>query len=223
MPFIVIEGLDGSGKSTQVTLLREELVRRGENVEYLHFPRFDAPVYGELIARFLRGGLGPVEAVDPHLVALLFAGDRAEAAPKIRRWLEEEKWVVTDRYVYSNVAYQCAKSPEPQALREWILKLEFEANNIPRPDVSVFLDVPWSFTEARLREVREGSDRDYLQGERDIHEGSLELQGRVRETYLRLVKDGYVRRVDCAAADGRMDSVENNFRKLIALIDEQNV
>jgi dTMP kinase len=220
MPFIVIEGLDGSGKSTQVARLRDELVRRGESVEYLHFPRFDAPVYGELIARFLRGGLGPVEAVDPYLVALLFAGDRAGAAPMIRQWLAEGKWVVTDRYVYSNVAYQCAKSTEPQALRDWILELEFGLNDIPKPDVSIFLDVPWSFTEARLAELREGSDRDYLQGAMDIHEESLVLQRRVREAYLGLAADGYISRIDCSDGHGEMGSVEENFQKLIAQLNE---
>lgn len=223
MPFIVIEGLDGSGKSTQVARLTAELVRRGKSVEYLHFPRFDTPVYGEIIARFLRGELGPVEGVDPHLVALLFAGDRAEAAPMIRGWLAEGRWVVTDRYVYSNVAYQCAKSPEPEALREWILKLEFELNAIPKPDVAIFLDVPWSFTEGRLMEAREGSDRDYLHGALDIHEQSLDLQKRVREAYLDLVAAGFAHRVDCSGEHGEMDGEEDNFRKLIAFIDEQNI
>ena len=71
--FIVLEGLDGAGKSTQIRMLQELFARRGVACRYLHFPRFDAPVFGDLIARFLRGELGTVEAVDPYLVALLFA------------------------------------------------------------------------------------------------------------------------------------------------------
>ena len=84
--FIVLEGLDGAGKSTQIRKLREMLAERGVDSEYVHFPRFDAPVYGDLIARFLRGELGSVEQVDPYIVALLFAGDRADMAPQIRQW-----------------------------------------------------------------------------------------------------------------------------------------
>ena len=82
--FIVLEGLDGAGKSTQIKQLRTLLQARGLESEYVHFPRFDSPVFGELIARFLRGELGSVESVDPYIVALLFAGDRADMAPKIR-------------------------------------------------------------------------------------------------------------------------------------------
>lgn len=99
--FIVLEGLDGAGKSTQVQLLRRLLADRGVRSEYIHFPRFDAPVYGDLIARFLRGEFGGVDEVNPYLVALLYAGDRAEAASQIRQWLSEGRAVVLDRYVLS--------------------------------------------------------------------------------------------------------------------------
>ena len=181
--FIVLEGLDGAGKSTQIRMLRQLFADRGVESEYVHFPRFDSPVYGQLIARFLRGEFGGVQEVDPYLVALIFAGDRADAAPQIRQWLAEGKAVVLDRYVYSNVGFQCAKLPageERDRLADWIVNLEFGHNALPRPDLSLFLDVPFTFTERKLSEAREGDDRDYLQGGQDIHEASLQLQQDVR-------------------------------------------
>ena len=218
--FIVLEGLDGAGKSTQIAMLRDMFHQRGIESEYLHFPRFDAPVYGELIARFLRGDLGTVEGVNPYLVALLYAGDRADAAKSIRQWIDEGKVVIVDRYVYSNIGYQCAKmatGEERTALREWILHTEFEEFNIPKPDLSLFLDVPFSFTERKLTETRDGDDRAYLQGGKDIHEASLDLQRCVREVYLESAAVGNdLKVVDCSADDGSMASPEQIFERIMA-------
>ncbi len=169
--FIVLEGLDGAGKSTQVARLRELFEARGREVEFLHFPRFEAPVYGQLVARFLRGELGPLEEVNPYLVALIYAGDRQQAAEQIKGWIEAGKVVLVDRYVYSNVAYQCAKvegAGERGRLKDWILELEYGYNGIPRPDVTLFLDVPFAFTQSKLTAARAGDDRDYLQGTRSF-------------------------------------------------------
>ena len=217
--FIVLEGLDGAGKSTQIKRLRQLLADRGIESEYVHFPRFDSPVFGELIARFLRGELGSVESVDPYIVALLFAGDRADMAPQIRSWQSEGKVVIVDRYVYSNIGYQCAKisdSAERQTLREWILRTEFEEFNIPRPDLSLFLDVPFAFTERKLTEQREGDDRSYLQGGKDIHEASLDLQRRVREVYLEsAAASGDLKVVNCSADDGSMATPEQIFERIM--------
>ena len=217
--FIVLEGLDGAGKSTQIAKLKAMFLERGVESEYLHFPRFDAPVYGDLIARFLRGDLGSVEQVNPYLVALLYAGDRADCAATIRRWLDSGKVVIVDRYVYSNIGYQCAKienREERQTLREWILRTEFEEFNIPRPDLSLFLDVPFSFTERKLSEVREGDDRSYLQGGKDIHEASLDLQRRVREVYLESAEVGDdLKVVNCSADDGSMATPEQIFERIM--------
>lgn len=218
--FIVLEGLDGAGKSTQIRMLRQLFAERGVESEYVHFPRFDSPVYGQLIARFLRGEFGGVQEVDPYLVALIFAGDRADAAPQIRQWLAEGKAVVLDRYVYSNVGFQCAKLPageERDRLADWIVNLEFGHNALPRPDLSLFLDVPFAFTERKLSEVREGDDRDYLQGGQDIHEASLQLQQDVRSVYLAsAAKDPSLRVVDCSDASGAMESPEGIFAKIRA-------
>lgn len=218
--FIVLEGLDGAGKSTQIRMLRQLFADRGVESEYVHFPRFDSPVYGQLIARFLRGEFGGVQEVDPYLVALIFAGDRADAAPQIRQWLAEGKAVVLDRYVYSNVGFQSAKLPageERDRLADWIVNLEFGHNALPRPDLSLFLDVPFAFTERKLSEAREGDDRDYLQGGQDIHEASLQLQQDVRSVYLAsAAKDPSLRVVDCSDASGAMESPEGIFAKIRA-------
>lgn len=217
--FIVLEGLDGAGKSTQITKLREMFRAKGVESEYLHFPRFDAPIYGELIARFLRGDLGSVESVNPYLVALLYAGDRADAATTIREWIAAGKVVIVDRYVYSNIGYQCAKiadSTERNRLREWILHTEFEEFGIPKPDLSLFLDVPFAFTERKLTEVREGEDREYLQGGKDIHEASLDLQRRVREVYLESASlDEDLKVVNCSTEEGGMASPNTIFERIM--------
>lgn len=216
---IVLEGLDGAGKSTQIQRLRQHLEEQGIESEYLHFPRFDAPVFGELIARFLRGEFGSVEQVDPYLVALLYAGDRNDAAPQIRKWLTEGKAVVLDRYVYSNIGYQCAKlasAAERERLSQWILDLEYNYYGIPRPDLSLFLDVPFSFTERKLTQAREGEDRDYLQGGKDIHEGSLSLQQCVREVYLKAAEsDPALRVISCDNGSGEMASPDQIFERIL--------
>ncbi len=205
---VVLEGLDGAGKSTQVALLKEYLENVTGKLEYIHFPRYDAPVYGDLISRFLRGDFGTNETVHPQLVALLFAEDRHGAGPEIKRVLSSGGTVLLDRYVYSNIAYQCAKlsdSEEREDLREWILNTEFGEFDLPRPDLNIYLDVPIGFVEERLSSHRNGHDRDYLEGGNDIHEGNIAFQKAVKSMYEREASlDSKFIRVDCSAPDGSM-------------------
>ena len=214
--FIVLEGLDGAGKSTQMRLLQSFLTKNNIESEWLHFPRFDAPVFGELIAKFLRGDFGNVQTVNPYIVGLLFAGDRNDAASIIRNWLKEGKCVLLDRYVYSNIAYQCAKLPpaERQELRQWILQMEYDYFGIPQPDLTLFLDVPLSHVEQKLTAHRQGEDRSYLQGKEDIHEASLSLQEQVRAVYLEQpAQDSKFRVINCG--DGvKMLPAEIIFKKI---------
>ena len=221
--FIVIEGLDGAGKSTQVKLIREELTKRGIESEYLHFPRFNAPIFGDLVARFLRGELGEVDSVNPYLVALIYAGDRADACSMIKNWLSEGKYVIIDRYVYSNIAYQCAKienKEEKEKLRNWIFDTEYNKYGIVKPDISLFLDVPFKFTKSNLTQVREGEDRDYLKGGRDIHEESLTLQEKVREVYLSeaSIDSDSLKVVSCSSEDGEMLKPNEIYSKIAQII-----
>jgi dTMP kinase len=222
MKLFVIEGLDGAGKSTQIKMMREFFLNQGYNCEYLHFPRTDAPYFGELIARFLRGEFGTIGEVDPYLVAMLYAGDRKDAAHMVYNWLKNGSYVILDRYTYSNIAYQCAKIDDREKQNElmnWILNLEFEHFRIPRPDLNIFLDVPFSFTENKLTATRSGDDRTYLNGVYDIHESSLSFQKKVREMYLNInLKDKHLAIVNCENKEGGMLFPEEIFEKIIDLI-----
>ena len=221
---IVLEGLDGAGKSTQVRMLKDYLASRPGGLEYIHFPRYDAPVYGELISRFLRGDFGDNDSVHPQLVALLFAEDRHGAVPQIREALEAGKTVLLDRYVYSNIAYQCAKladEAEADRLRKWIFTTEFSLFGEPKPDVNIFLDVPIDFVQSNLSKQRQGDDRNYLEGAHDIHEASIAFQPRVKEMYLRqAAEDPSLQVVDCSDEQGHMLPSDCIFAKIKAIVDE---
>ena len=220
---IVLEGLDGAGKSTQVKRLREYLTQRCGLLEYIHFPRYEAPVYGDLITRFLKGEFGSIEAVHPQLVALLFAEDRHGAAPAMRQALKEGKTVLLDRYVYSNIAYQCAKLKDVQErgkLRDWIFNTEYGNFELPEPDLNLFLDVPIGFVEQSLTHQREGQDRNYLAGAQDIHEASIAFQKAVRDMYVaETARDPKFRRIDCSGAQGEMLPPDAIFDKVRAAVD----
>jgi dTMP kinase len=223
MGFIVIEGLDGSGKSTQLKLLRDYLQKKSIPFKYLHFPRLEEGIYGKLIARFLRGEMGANDQVDPYLVALIFAGDRTEASSLIRGWIDQGYQVIIDRYVYSNIAFQCAKlntSGEKEQLRDWILRFEYEHNLLPKPDINLYLNVPFEFTKKQLNKERDGDDRAYLKGERDIHEENLDFQEKVRQVYLSLhsfVSD--LELIDCIDNKGQMRSPEAISEQIVKHIE----
>jgi dTMP kinase len=227
MKLFVIEGVDGAGKSTQTRLLRDYLSRIGYNCEYMHFPRTDAPYFGELIARFLRGEFGSLNYVDPYLVAMLYAGDRKDASSLISNWLSEGKIVLLDRYTYSNIAYQCAKlsdNSSREKLMQWILALEFEHFAIPKPDLNIFLDVPFIFAENNLTKARTGNDRNYLNGTRDIHEDSMAFQKKVRDVYLRVSEsDERLVVADCSDRNGTMLPPSAIFDLIIKIINERKL
>jgi dTMP kinase len=189
---ITIEGLDGAGKSTQIELLKYRLTACGIKHQFIHFPMLNKGVYGKLIAEYLRGEFGSIEHVHPKLVALLFAEDRNEHKKQLIQWLSEGYLVIMDRYVNSNIAFQCAKTDnfiEKTELKNWILDFEFNYNNLPKPDISFFLHVPFNIIENSLRKERTGSDREYLNGKTDMHEDSLDLQRKVYKEYLNLLNE----------------------------------
>lgn len=217
---ITIEGLDGCGKSTQIALMHSFLTRNNIKYKYIHYPRLNEGVYGGLIAAYLRGELGSLEVVSPKIVGLLFALDRFDHTPTIQAWLEEGYWIIMDRYVKSNIAFQCAKvsdAIEKQVLKDWINNLEFDHNKLPLPNLSFFLDVPFDIITSSLENIREGEDRAYLNGKTDIHEDSLSLQKEVLKEYRKLLEENsnFVQ-IDCCDTDKNWLAPEKIHGKILA-------
>jgi dTMP kinase len=227
MAFLVLEGLDGSGKSTQNRLLREYLENQKINFRYLHFPRTGHGIFGELIARFLRGELGAIDQVNPWLVSLIYASDRNDARETMQQWLSDGYLLVVDRYVMSNIAYQCAKlssATEREKLITWITELEYGYFNIPRPDLNIFLDVPFEFTRKNLGRERSGDERGYLMGHADIHEADLDFQQKVRQVYLEQAgKDESLRLISCYDDRTGMLKPAEIFQRVIDLLRKEKI
>jgi dTMP kinase len=153
---------------------------------------------------------------------MLYAGDRKDASDTIRKWLKEGKVVLLDRYTYSNIAYQCAKFNDKKSqseLMKWILELEFNHFAIPKPDLNIFLDVPFAFTEKKLTNSRVGDDRNYLNGTRDIHEESLTFQKNVRDIYFRVAQtDDRLALIDCSNKKGEILSPTEIFSMILKIL-----
>lgn len=224
---IVIEGLDGSGKSTQVALLKEYFSRNNIAFEYLHYPRLNEGLYGKLISQYLRGEFGQIDEVDPYFVAHLYAGDRNESKKFLEECSEQNKLVLLDRYIYSNIAFQCAKitaTNKKMDLRNWIYDLEFNQYKIPEPPLSIYLNVPFSFIQTQLSSDRTGNDREYLNGQIDIHEDSIELQANVHKEYLVMTDElNNFFRLDCFDEKTNILPIEEIHSKIIDLLQKHNI
>ena len=168
---IVIEGIDGSGKRTQVELLNNTLSARGYSVYSIGFPQYDS-WFGKMIGQFLNGDFGPLESVDPHFTALLYAGDRFEAKPELEAALSSSQIVLADRYIGSNLAHQTARAipAKRSEFLEWIEHLEYTIYGLPREDLILYLRVP-PFEAQRL--ISRKSERTYTAAQQDLQEASL--------------------------------------------------
>ncbi|MBI1863028.1 deoxynucleoside kinase [Candidatus Microgenomates bacterium] len=169
---IVLEGIDGAGKSTQVQLLSAYLSRKGITTEQIKFPRYET-FFGQLVLQFLNGELGSIDEVSPYLASIVFALDRSAIKQKLYDLLNEGTTLILDRYIGSNMAHQAAKLPpeKRQQYLDWVHRLEYIELGLPKEDIVMYLDTPPLLSKPRLK-WKEGVD---------IHEENIEYQ---KETHI---------------------------------------
>jgi dTMP kinase len=213
---VVIEGLDGAGKSLQTKLLKQAL--GAYQCHTAHFPTDHHSLFGAPIAQFLRGDLGSLEVNHPILVALLFACDQFAH----KSLLEQSGVVILDRYYYSNIAYQVAKLVslvEKAQVRDWLDQV-ITFFTLPKPDIAFYLDMPFSFIQNNLETPRQGEHRNYLQGTAiDIHEADLAFQQEVAQEYRLLTERfGEFKLITCVDEAGHIHSPQAVHQTILALI-----
>jgi dTMP kinase len=196
--FIVIEGVDGAGKHTQSEMLQDALRSKGIVCLPFSFPRYES-TFGKLIAKFLNGDFGPLTAVDAHLSALLYAGDRFEAKPDLKAALSTGNIVLSDRYVASNMAHQTARmAPELRTtFIAWLKHLEYEIYGLPKEDLVLYLRLPAS--EARERVGRKAA-REYTALQHDLQEADVHHLEQTSAVYDLLAKQPNWVTVECLDA-----------------------
>lgn len=213
----MIDGSDGSGKSTQSKLLLEYLEKQSVKAKHQKFPQYEK-FFGQLVARFLRGEFGTIDQVSPYLASVLYANDRASAKEDMENYLNEGGYLVLDRYATSNMGHQGAKFKtvqEREEFIEWDYQMEYEINKLPKEDVVIYLYVPYEIaSQLRAKET----NKEYLKGKvKDIHEEDKSHLIAAEKTYQYLAEkyDHWIR-IDCVK-DDKLLSIE----EIHAMIVEQ--
>lgn len=202
---IVLEGTDGSGKSTQFRLLAQHLAKDGCTFQELVFPQYSQPS-SALIRMYLGGEFGTNPSdVNAYAASAFYAVDRYASYKKVwGNFYEQGGLVLSDRYTTSNAVHQASKEPEGkrEAFLEWLYDFEYKRLGLPRPDLTIYLDVPTAFTEKLLRGREQNTNT-----QADIHERDMAYLAACREMG-RAAAEFYGWTVIDCVCNGAMRSIE---------------
>ena len=203
---IVIEGTDGSGKSTQFKLLTSRLEAENHKFQKLVFPQYSEPS-SALIRMYLGGEFGSSPSdVNAYAASAFYAVDRYASYKKVwGQWYENGGLVVSDRYTTSNAVHQASKEAgeNQQKFLQWLYDFEYSKLGLPCPDLIIYLDVPTDFTEAMMRR-READTNTHA----DIHEQDLTYLTTCRRTGKAAAEYYGWTVIDCVR-NGTMRSIED--------------
>ena len=220
---IVIDGGDGSGKTTQSALLIAHLKGRKIPVMGLDFPRYYSSFHGKIVGRFLAGEFGKLNDVSPYLASLAYALDRASAKDEMDDWLTGGGYIVSNRYATSNMAHQGARLPEEKRKEflDWIDELEYKVHKIPRPDIVIYLHVPW---QIGVELTKKKGERAYINGDGpDIAEADTAHRQAAEDMYMSLCrKRKRWFAIECVV-DGKLLSREAIHERILGVLSEHGI
>ncbi|KKT76052.1 MAG: Thymidylate kinase [Parcubacteria group bacterium GW2011_GWF2_44_7] len=214
---IVLDGTDGSGKATQVKLLRARLVKEGYTVKLLDFPEYYKNFFGKFIGHCLSEQYYNWINVHPKIASISYAADRWESSEKIRGWLKRGYIVLSNRYASANQIHQGGKigSASKRAnFIKWLNKMEYEVFKIPRPDAVFYLNVPMNIILKLIKERHRKTSRKYLGKRKDIVEGNIPYLENSHKAGLWLARTqkGWIK-IECAEG-GVLESREAIHEKI---------
>ena len=185
--FIVIDGTDGSGKTTQLNLLKDRLTAAGYVVAVADFPQYNTKSAG-LVEEYLSGKYGKAGDIDAYKASIFYAVDRYDASFKINQWLAEGKVVLANRYTSANMGHQGCKISNPlerKVFFNWLYDLEYKIFEIPRPDLSLILHVEADIAQ---KMAKERARTDWNGKTTDIHEDNLDHLKNAEKVYLEIAE-----------------------------------
>lgn len=210
---LVLEGNDGSGKTTQLKLLQAYLASIKITVRTIDFPRYTDSFYGKFLGRFLQGEFGELEDINPYLISIVYAEDREEARDQMQHWLSGGAIVLANRYVSSNLAHQSGRLPKEkrEEFITWDLELEYEINALPKEDLVIYLHVPYMIADQLLTKKEKG---------KDMVERNTSYLRSSEESYLSLAnRFSHWSTIECADTNGKLRTIHeihNDIKKLLA-------
>ncbi len=216
--FVVIDGTDGSGKTTQVDLLVERAKTEGFPVSVFDFPQYSNPS-AWFVEQYLNGKFGSLDEVGPFEASVFYAVDRYAARGEIENALRSGRLVISNRYVTASMGHQGAKianRDRRQKFFQWLDEFEYEILGIPRPDLNIILHVP---AEVAQSLVDKKGHRDYVGGKkRDLHESNLEHLKMAEQVYLQMAEQfSHFSLVECFVS-GSLLSPEEIHAKIWQLV-----
>jgi len=203
---IVLEGIDGSGKETQASLLEKKLKEKGREVMHISFPDYESPS-SALVKMYLKGDFGKnPEDVNPYAASLFYAVDRfASYRMKWKDFYQKGGIIIADRYTTSNMVHQMTKYEDKKARKDflsWLERTEYEELELPVPDLVILLDIPLKVSENLVKErARQG-------GSMDIHEQHLDYLRKCHDAYQELVNLYGWKRIPCTE-EGKLRTIED--------------
>ncbi len=189
---IVIDGIDGSGKTTQIDLLINRMKSEGLKAKMIHFPHYDN-FFGNFIGHCLSEQYYNFLNTHPKIVSVLYAADRWESSEQIKKMLDDGFIVILDRYVSANQIHQGGKIKSAKKRNDfikWLNEMEYDVFKIPRPDITLYLDLPTKIV-LELLDKRNSSKikREYLKKGKDVHEADVDFLINSRKSALKLEKE----------------------------------